>query len=73
MTLKLRAVGTSTGLILPKELLAQLGWKEVVEVIATSTRDGLVLTHFDPEVERQVKLGEEFMDEYRETFRELAK
>ena len=73
MTLKLRAVGTSTGLILPKELLAQLGWKEGVEVIATSTRDGLVLTHFDPEVERQVKLGEEFMDEYRETFRELAK
>jgi hypothetical protein len=32
-----------------------------------------VLTNFDPEVERQVALGEEFMDEYRETFRELAK
>ena len=27
MTLKFRAVGTSGGLILPKELLAQLGWK----------------------------------------------
>ena len=73
MTLKLRAVGTSTGLILPKELLSQLGWKEGEEVIATSTRDGLVLSNYDPEVERQVKLGEEFMDEYRETFRELAK
>ena len=73
MTLKLRSVGTSTGLILPKDLLAQLGWKEGEDVIATPTRDGLVLTNFDPEVERQVALGEEFMDEYRETFRELAK
>lgn len=73
MTLKLRAVGTSTGLILPKEVLSQLGWKEGEELIATPTRDGLVLSHFDPEVARQVKLGEEFMVEYRETFRELAK
>ena len=73
MTLKLRAVGTSTGLILPKEVLSQLGWKEGEELVATPTRDGLVLSHFDPEVARQVKLGEEFMAEYRETFRELAK
>ena len=48
MTLKLRAVGTSTGLILPKELLAQLGRKEGEEKIATSTRDGIVLIVFDP-------------------------
>jgi putative addiction module antidote len=73
MTLKLRAVGTSTGLILPKELLAQLGWQEGANIIATPTRDGLILSHYDPEVEREIQLGEAFMEEYRETFRELAK
>ena len=60
MTLKLRAVGTSTGL-------------RAKRFVATNTRDGLVLSHHDPEVARQVKLGEEFLDEYCETFRELAK
>jgi putative addiction module antidote len=73
MTLKLRAVGTSTGLILPKELLGQLGAKEGDEVIATITRDGLMISLYDPEVARQVSLGEEFMHEYRDTFHELAK
>lgn len=73
MTLKLRAVGTSTGLILPKELLGQLGLNEGDELIATITRDGLILSVYDPEVSRQVTLGEEFMHEYRDTFHELAK
>lgn len=73
MTLKLRAVGTSTGLIIPKELLAQLGWKEGEEIIATPTRDGLSLSPYDPEVARQVALGEKFMDDYKDTFHELAK
>ena len=73
MTLKLRAVGTSTGLILPKELLAQLGWKEGEEVIATSTRDGLVLSVFDPEVAEEIEIGKGIMRRYRNTFRELAK
>jgi putative addiction module antidote len=73
MTLKLRAVGTSTGIILPKELLAQLGLKEGDEVFATPTRDGLVLSPYDAEVAEEVKLGREFMDRYRNTFHELAK
>jgi putative addiction module antidote len=73
ITLKLRAIGTSTGFIIPKDLLSQIGWKEGEEIIATPTRDGLTLSHFDPEVARQVAMGEEFMDEYKETFRELAK
>jgi putative addiction module antidote len=73
MTLKLRAVGTNTGVILPPELLAQLGLKEGDEVLAEPTRDGLILSRYDPEVQRQLQMGEEFMEEYRDTFHELAK
>jgi putative addiction module antidote len=73
MTLKLRAVGTSTGVILPKDLLAQLGLKEGDELFAVPTRDGLLLSPYDAEVAEEVRLGRAFMKRYRNTFRELAK
>jgi putative addiction module antidote len=71
--LKLRSVGTSTGIILPKELLQRLKVKKDDVLFASETPGGFLLTPFDPEVERQVKLGLEFMDKYRDTFRALAK
>lgn len=73
MTLKLRAVGTSTGVILPKDLLSQLGLKEGDEVFAVPTREGLLLSPYDAEVAEEVRLGQEFMKRYRNTFHELAK
>ena len=73
MTLKLRAVGTSTGVIFPKDLLAQLGLKEGDEIFATPTRDGLLLSPYDAEAAEDVRLGQEFMKRYRNTFHELAK
>ena len=33
----------------------------------------LQISPYDPEVARQIELGEEIMDEYRDTFRALAK
>ena len=73
MTLKLRSVGTSIGLILPKELLAQLELCEGDEVIATPTRDGLMLSKYDAEVAEEVALGRAMMKRYKNTFHELAK
>lgn len=73
MKLKLRKVGTSTGVLLPKEALLRLHVKEGDTVFAVETPDGYLLTPYDPEVEEQVKLGLEFMAKYRDTFRALAK
>jgi putative addiction module antidote len=73
VTLKLLAVGTNTGLILPPELLAQLGLKEGDEIVAELSGGGVLLSAGSPEVRRQLQLGEEFMDEYSDTFHELAK
>ncbi|GAC1621951.1 MAG: transcriptional regulator [Candidatus Acidiferrum sp.] len=73
MKLKLRAVGTSTGLVLPKEFLLRLKVKKDDMLFVVETPSGYLLTPFDPEVEEQVRLGREFMNEYRDTFRELAK
>ena len=73
MKLKLRAVGTSTGLVLPKEALHRLKVKKGDTLFAVETPAGYLLTPFDPEVEQQVSLGLEFMAKYRDTFRALAK
>lgn len=73
MKLKLRSIGTSTGVIFPKEMLHRLRVKKNDFVFVTETPDGFLLTPFDPEVEEQVKLGIEFMEKYRDTFRALAK
>jgi putative addiction module antidote len=73
MKLKLRSIGTSTGVILPKQLLDRMKLKKNDVLFASETPEGYLLTPYDPEVEEQVKLGLEIMKEHRETLRALAK
>ena len=73
MKLKLRAVGTSTGVLLPKEMLVRLRVKEDDTLFAVETPDGYLLTPYDPEIEGQIEMGRDFMTKYRDTFRALAK
>jgi putative addiction module antidote len=71
--LKLTTVGTSTGTVIPKEMLSRLKVGRGDTLFAVETPSGYLLTPYDPAVEEQLKLGREFMGEYRETFRALAK
>jgi len=73
MRLKLRAIGTSTGTVFPKEMLQRLKVKRGDELFAVETPEGYLVTPYDPAVDEQVKLGLEFMAKYRDTFRALAK
>jgi putative addiction module antidote len=73
LTLKLTSVGTSTGTVIPKEMLARLKVGKGDQLFAVETPSGYLLTPYDPAVEEQLNLGREFMAEYRETFRALAK
>jgi putative addiction module antidote len=72
-TLKLTAVGTSTGTILPKEMLHRLKVKKGDTLFAIETPEGYLLTPYDPRVEEQLEAGRKFMKQYRETFKALAK
>jgi len=47
--MKMRAVGTSTGIIVPKEMLARLGAKEDDLLFAVETPDVYLLTPYDPQ------------------------
>lgn len=71
--LKLIAVGTSTGVVIPNEMLAEMKLEKRDRVFATQTPDRYLLTAYDPEVERQIEAGREIIKEYRETMRALAK
>ena len=72
--LKLTQIGNSVGVILPKEVLARLKLAKGDVVYATEAANGgITLTPYDPVLEAQVEAGREFMREYRDTFRQLAK
>lgn len=73
LKLKLTKVGTSTGAVLPKEMLARLKVERGATLFAVETPSGYLLTPYDPGIEEQLELGRAFMSEYRETFRALAK
>lgn len=47
--------------------------KEGDRLFAIETSEGYLLTPYDPAVEEQLALDREFMADYRETFRALAK
>ena len=71
--LKLMQIGNSVGVILPKELLARLKLEKGDLLHVTDTPDGVALSPYDPTFDQQLELGREFMREYRDTFRALAK
>lgn len=71
--LKLTQIGNSVGVILPKEILARLKLEKGDTVFVTEAANGVNLSPYDPALEQEVELGREFMREYRDTFRQLAK
>jgi putative addiction module antidote len=73
LALKLRPVGTSSGVVLPKEMLARLRAGQGTVLYAVETPGGYALTTLDPNVKKQVESGEAFMDRYRDVFAALAK
>ena len=74
IALKLTQIGNSVGVVLPKEALATLGVSKGDTLYLTQAPGGdMRVSAYSPEVARQIELGEEIMDEYRDTFRALAK
>jgi len=71
--LKLTTVGTSTGVVIPKDMLSRLKVGKGDCLFAIETPSGYLLTPYDPEIEKQLNLGKEIMNEYRDTLRALAK
>lgn len=70
--LKLRAIGNSTGVVLPRDILEKLRVKQGDELMVLETPDGITLTAYDPEFARQMEVAERIMREDRDLLRKLA-
>jgi putative addiction module antidote len=73
MKLEIKKIGNSTGLILPKELLARLGLKQGDEVIVTEAPDGFKVSPATADLERGMEIARKAMKTYRAALTELAK
>ena len=72
-TLKLTQIGNSVGAIFQKDMLLHLDVGKGDTLYVTRTPGGLLLSPYNPDVAAQVDQGREFMKQYRDTLRELAK
>lgn len=73
LTLKITTVGSSTGIVLPKEALSRLNVKKGDSLFLVETSNGYELTPYDAEFHTQMKIAEQGMRHYRNALRELAK
>jgi putative addiction module antidote len=73
-TLKLTAVGTSTGVIIPKEMLTRMNVRRGDSLYAVETPDGgYRLTPYDPSFAKRMEKADDIMRRYRNALRVLAK
>jgi putative addiction module antidote len=69
---KVTTVGSSTGIVLPKELLGKLNIRKGDTLYVTETPDGLKLTPYDEEFVRVMEAASQIMRENRDVLRKLA-
>jgi len=72
MKLKITTIGSSAGVILPKELLARLRLEKGDELYALETPDGIRLTVYDPTLAEQMEVAERIMHDRRSLLHKLA-
>ena len=72
-TLKLTAIGTSTGVIIPKEMLARMKSYKGDVLYAVEAPDGSYrLTPYDPLFAKKMEKADDIMRRYRNTLHVLA-
>lgn len=74
VSLKIRKVGNSLGLVLPKEVINRLRTGEGKDVfLIEGPNNTYRITPFDPAFEKKMEKAEEIMARYRNTLHVLAK
>lgn len=73
IALKIRKVGNSLGVVLPKEVVSRLRTGEGEEVfLLEGPNNTYRITPFDPAFEKKMERAEEIMSRYRNTLHVLA-
>jgi putative addiction module antidote len=69
---KVTTVGNSVGIVLPREILAQLQVEKGDMLYVTPTPDGVKLTPYSEEFAQRMEVFESVMRENRDVLRKLA-
>ena len=72
-TIKIRSIGNSLGVVLPKEMIARLRVAKGDSLFVQETVDGIRLTPHDPEFQQQMEIAKMVMREDRDALRALSK
>lgn len=70
--IRLRRMGGSVGATIPKEMAERMQVSEGDELFAVETDRGILLTPYDPQFERAMRVYEEGARKYRNALRELS-
>jgi putative addiction module antidote len=70
--LKLTTIGTSTGVVLPKEVLSRLKVEKGDTLYLTEAPDGYRLSPHDPAFDEKMTKAGDIIKRYRNTLRVLA-
>lgn len=73
LKLKVKQIGNSAGVVLPKEALNHLNVEKGDELYLVETADGYTLTQYNPDFDEQMEAMEAIGRQYKNTLRELAK
>jgi putative addiction module antidote len=71
--LKITTIGSSAGVVLPKEALLRLKVSKGDSLFLTESPEGFRITPYDPEFEEDMVLARKVMHKRRDLLRELAK
>ena len=71
-SLRLTGIGNSTGLILPREVLARLRVTKGDTLYLVETPTGFEVTPYNPEFARQMDVAERVMREDRDVLKKLG-
>ncbi len=69
---KIRRIGNSSGLTIPKDLLDRQHLEEGDRVHLVETEEGLLITPYDPDFEEAMEAYEEGAKNYRNALRALS-
>jgi putative addiction module antidote len=69
---KVTTVGSSVGIVLPKEILSNLNVQKGDMVFLTASPDGVRISPYDPAFARKIEALEQVMRENRDALKKLA-
>jgi putative addiction module antidote len=72
-TTKVRRIGGSLGIIIPKPVADAMALHEGDDLFIVSTAEGISVTPYDPSFAATLEDARKFMRSHRNAFRELAK